>query len=209
MSRFTPWRAEGRRRGSIPWRYSARPARLQGAEAGRDYIDLAGCRSEIDVVGLQVQVDHVEAVSGQGGADALRDSEACRDDADEGGADGGSGELDGSAWIASLKVGEGGRGSTSLLGDVTLPTRNLVAADLSGESAQEHGVEVSRSDAESGVDGELPADSGDEPARVEAVDAEQRDMVVVDKDSAGGALSPVLGDLIAVGLGSWFVAVGR
>jgi hypothetical protein len=85
-------------------------------------------------------------------------------------------------------------GTTAWLGDVTLPTRNLVAADLSGESAQEHGVEVSRSDAESGVDGQLPADSGDEPARVEAVDAEQRDMVVVDQDAAGVIESPVEDD---------------
>ena len=73
------------------------------------------------------------------------------------------------------------------------PAGDLVAGELGGEAAQQDGVEVGRPGAEAGVDGEWPADGGDELAGGEVVDADERDVRVAFGGATGGVEAPLEG----------------
>lgn len=82
---------------------------MREPEGRGNAVNLSSGSSLADVAGLEVQADHVVAVSAESGPGALREGKADGDDTDEGGPDGGSGEFDGTAGVVFLEVREGGR----------------------------------------------------------------------------------------------------
>lgn len=109
--------------------------RLRAAKLCRDHVSVAGGGCESGIVGLHVNGDGVESVSGQDSAGTLSDHERCRDGADEGCSDGSSGKFDGTALVAAFEVGERGCSRPVLTGNVVLPSDHLVAGGLCGEPA--------------------------------------------------------------------------
>jgi hypothetical protein len=98
----------------------------------RDDVGRLFSSGHADVVGLEMHVDHVEAVSPRGSAGTLGDRDARRGHAHEGGADGGPGELNGSARVPRAEVGECRRRRlVPGIGDPARPAGNLVAGEES------------------------------------------------------------------------------